>query len=139
MLSFLMMLAISRSALLPFRLEVGVVLEDHEVTDISGTTSVCTVTLPSPSRESSVEEEEDDEAEEEDRDRFADSCSSCVGGTVSREEYFVLGAVVAGREMESEVMEGIRRGRRSYPGTKSSENGTVTGVGLDLAEFSRRK
>ena len=60
------------------------------------------------------------------------------GGTVRWEEYCVVG--LGGGEALNLAEKGEGRVKRSYPGTMSeSDNGTVTGVGFDLAEFSRRK
>ena len=98
--------------------------------------------MSSPPRDWRVDEEL---AEEQERGRLGGARGGASGssplsvGTVRSEEYLAEG--LGGGEARWQPIErkGVGRVQRSYPGTKSSENGTETGVGLDLAEFSRRK
>jgi hypothetical protein len=107
--------------------------------EISGTNNPVAFTS---SRDCSVD---DELAEERESGRRGDKMSGASTsswlkeGTVRREEYFVFALGGGERRGNPAELEGARRVKRSYPGIRSSENGTVTGVGFDLAEFSRRK
>ena len=106
--------------------------------EISGTTNSVVFTS---SRDCSVDDELPEEQE-------SGRCGDKMGGSSTspwlkrgtvRREVLVSGLAGGGQRGNPVEHEGARRVKRSYPGIRSSENGTDTGVGFDLAEFSRRK
>ena len=106
--------------------------------EISGTTNPVVFS----SRDCSVDDELPEEQEGGRRgDKMGGGSTSSWlrKGTVRREEYFVSGEGGGERRRHPVENGGARRVKRSYPGIRSSENGTETGVGFDLAEFSSRK